>query len=580
MPLTAERLLKLMQGQAKGLLYDDSVKLYKSLNTHEKGHMPTELIKLRRPSESDAILEYREKIFKSKSKNPIKKVINSLSKIRRSPDWNIRYNEDMFPKSIAKTEIPTSYFEEEFPYHRSLTGWGFSVCLKQYLLDANAIVLVMPLVFKVLENEYLKPFPFIFNSDRVIEFVDGDYVVIESYNKSKFFADKPNQDGKVFWVADKSSIKKYEINTDRKFVLTEEFIHNLGYLPAFKVKGEFREVRDTAVLYESRIYAMADHLDEIDREYSDKQAEMVQHIHSQKWFIQNQKCTTCGGRGKVMVDDKPETCTSCKGSGSAETSPYAHIKVNPAQLGEREIPTPPAGYIEKSTDIVKYQTENIDGHIYDALAAVNFEFLADTPLNQSGKAKEVDRDELNTFCYSVAEDMVEILRRIYRISIDIRYKTILNEDTKLLKQINPVISVPQVFDLLNSKHLIEQYSTAKTAQLSSIILAQLQMEIAAKKFRNEPDVATFTKCYFELDPLPGLTEDEKISRVSNNGVSKLDYVISCNLVSFIRLAMNEEKNFNSLKTDEKFEFIKKLGQEKLKELTSSERLKVDLGDGQ
>ncbi len=43
-----------------------------------------------------------------------------------------------------------------------------------------------------------------------------------------------------------------------------------------------------------------------------------------------------------------------------------------------------------------------------------------------------------------------------------------------------------------------------------------------------------------LDPLIGLNEDEKMTRLANKGITYIDYVISSNIVKFIRRALLDE----------------------------------------
>ncbi len=581
MEITEQILLDYFTEKRKGKLYEDTKKLYDNLRVHANGEKPTEIIEERRPSESKEVKEYRNKIYKSKTKNPVKKVLNSLSKIRRSPDWSIVFDADKVPSTISQDETPSLFFSQNYPFYNNVTNWFFSIGLKQYLLDANAVVAIIPLEFNPLKNEYIRPFPYLFNSDKVIEYVEGEIAILKSTDNSIKSNDKNHIKGAVYWVITKKDIQRWEELENGKYKQVRKYDHDLGYLPAFKVKGEYKESRDTSILYESRIYAMVDHLDEAAREYSDLQAEVVQHVHSQKWFIENEKCKKCQGIGRVAGKEGPVTCSECKGTGKPETSPYTTIKISTSKLNpEQNIPVPPAGYVEKNTEIVKVQNERIKGHLYDALSAVNFEFLADTPLNQSGKAKEIDRDELNNFVYSIAEDCIDIIRMVYRISIDMRYGTIVNLNKQVLSDLNPKIAVPDRFDLLNAKHLIEQYQSAKNAQLSPMILMHSQYEIAAKKFRNNPEISDLTKCVFDLDPLPGLTDDEKVVRLSNKGISHLDYVLSSNIISFVKKALEENENFASKKRKDKLDILIGFAEEKIKSIKPSEKLKVELLEDQ
>jgi hypothetical protein len=95
------------------------------------------------------------------------------------------------------------------------------------------------------------------------------------------------------------------------------------------------------------------------------------------------------------------------------------------KLENYQIPEIPVGYVPKDTEIVKVQDARVKAHLYGALAAVNMEFLAEVPLSESGVAKEVDRDELNNFVNSVAEDVVRMMDNIYRWICDMRYSVVI-----------------------------------------------------------------------------------------------------------------------------------------------------------
>jgi hypothetical protein len=61
--VTADLIKQYATKQLKYKGYDDSVKLYEALRVHADGDMPKDVIEERRPSESERIKEYREKIY-------------------------------------------------------------------------------------------------------------------------------------------------------------------------------------------------------------------------------------------------------------------------------------------------------------------------------------------------------------------------------------------------------------------------------------------------------------------------------------------------------------------------------------
>ncbi len=158
-------------GKKKHKGYDDAKKLYDALRIHANGEYPGEIIDERRPSESDKIKAYRKKIFIPVTKETMTNVITSLSKIRRSSDWSVKFNKENQPASIPDDETLEAYTTKNFPYYKSFEAWVFSVLLKSYLIDANALIVIAPINAEIKEGEYLKPYPIIYHADQVIEFI-------------------------------------------------------------------------------------------------------------------------------------------------------------------------------------------------------------------------------------------------------------------------------------------------------------------------------------------------------------------------------------------------------------------------
>lgn len=555
---TADILKPYMQDGKRHKAYKETCKIASDLKIHSDGENAGDLISERRPSESEAIQKYREKIFVAITEPVVSRIITSLSKIRRSSDWSIKYDASKVSKSITEDETLEDYCEENYPAYESITKWTFDVLLKNYLVDPNGLIAVIYDPTGVDATTYKQPIAIVFNSENVYDYVENKFAVLFSTDKSEYKIDNQTMyDGEVYYYIDTTRVQRWE-QTDAKKTMTLkwEYPHLQSKMPVFKIKGLFYKALDNVNIFKSRINAVVPHLKEAVREYSDLQAEVVQHIHSEKWFYQTQKCNTCNSTGKLIVEGKTITCNKCNGSGYADVSPYSSIKVPLPEPGTQAVSMPPAGYIQKQVDIVKIQDERIDKHKYQALAAINMEFLAETPLNQSGTAKQVDRDELNTFVNSIAEDIVCIMDKIYYFINEYRYFTVV-ADKNARKDMLPKIAVPQNYDLLSSDYLLAELQTAKTAKVNIISQIALEVEFANKKFNNDPMVRDELKAVLELDPLPGLTEDEKLLRLQNDGIIRDDYVLSCNIFPFVKKAIAENDKFLSMNLTEKRDFIQK-----------------------
>lgn len=564
--------------------YEETCCMYRALRVHANGETPTDLICERRPSESLYIKEYREKIYVPITKSNISKVISSLSKIRRSSDWSIKFPEKKMA-SIRKGEDLETYTNKGFPSFSSITNWLFSVCLKEYMLDANAVILTIPLNMDKIPADYYKPFPFVFNSPRVLDYVADDYAILLS-DKYCSYEVKDNRgnilqyrtDGLIIHVVDNIQIVTYhQVSTDKKFVVARKFVHNLGVLPAFKMPGVFFKACDYEFINESRINGMLPHLDEAARIYSDLQAELVQHVHSEKWLYMNTDCTHCKGIGREIIGENDCECHVCHGVGKVPTSPYSNHIVTPPAIGElAQVPTPPAGYIQK-TDVAEMCAEidrQVEKHLYKSLAALNMQFLDQTPMNQSGTAKEVDKDELNNFVHACAEDLIYILDRVIFITNEYRISGLIS-DADRRAELLPEIAVPEKFDLLSSNFLLEEIQTAKQNNLNNLIISTLETDYAAKKFYNMPEVAQMLTLVFDLDPMPAITDEMKMVRLQNDGVTQEDYIISSNIVPFVKRALRENEKFGTLEYQEQMTILEGYAAAKQSDNSAADELRPE-----
>lgn len=584
---TIDELKKYFSGEKFHGCYEKTKKLAKRLSIHANGEKDGygELITEIRPGESDLIKNYRVKIIVEKTKQTFSSVLTELNKIRKADDWAIKYNVAEFPKIIREGETLKDYCEKKFPFFNSVENWAFKVLMKKYSVDSNGVELVLPLEFEVPSTEYRRPYPIIFPAMNVIDFKEEEYAVLKSSKKYAYKEKESDvKDGDIYYIVNTLSIKKYvQVNVNRDFKLESEYVHNLNYLPARILKGLVCDTEDEETIYESRFMPMAASLDEAIREYSDLQAAIIQHLHPEKAVVKNQPCLECKGTGKIFHQGKIggegqwDNCGKCKGAGTVFTSPYANYAYEPTNAGEDKVPWPPVVYIDKPgvVEIITLQDTRVDKHQYQALASINMQFLWKVPLSESGIAKEVDRDALNTFVSGVAEDMIDILVWTYRVINDMRYiLQIPNEEER--KKSLPVINIPVSFNIISADYLIEGIKKARDGKVSPIIVNALEMEYAIKEFYTEPEIREELQTILELNPLSGVSQDDKDSMKTNKGISEVNYIISCNIREFVKRAIEADKNFVKKKYQEKYDIIKKFAEEIAEENKASAEIENPL----
>lgn len=561
----------------------EAVKLYKALRVHFNGEFPKEVISQRRPNESPFSLDYREKSYKPKSKIICSRVTSSLGKIRRSPDWNIKFPPER-PAVIDPEYTLEKYINHDFPIFNSLTMWLFSVCMRNYLMDSNAVWAVVPRNEQEeldADDKYIEPFPYIFNSDKVIDFVEGKYAVLESQDQSTYkVGDATFNDGRVVIILTDMQYARYEqVKPEREegyMALKTYYRHNIGELPAGKLRGLYKCIEGGDILWESRISGMVPELDDFVTKQSDLDAQIAQHVYSEKWvWSPNDDCGTCGGIGEIELEKGVETCPDCQGKKKIKQSPFLITRIRPSNAGlnEQAAPIPPFGYLEKKD--VAEMTELLNKLLheceYGALSAINMEFLSKAPLAESGIAKTVDRDEANNTVHAITEDIVSIGDKIVYFCNEFRYGTIIT-DKKTRESWLPSIPVPETYDLVNTPILLAEMKSAKESGMSQPYISKMQVEIASKKYPNDPNFSKFMACCFALDPFSSITDDDKIVRLQNDGITEDDYILSCNINLFVSQAIEDDNKFIDKPLAEQRKAMQKYVDEVKKKNESSSKL--------
>ena len=550
---TAELLAQYFEGKRKSPIYDDATRMYNDIRVHANGETPGDIISRRRPNESEEIQAYRLRIYEPVTKQTFNSVMQSLGKIRRSRDWAIKYSRDVKFPLIPAGDTLEDYCEFRFPYYTSVTNWLFSVMLKSSLVDANCAVLVLPLQTQQDPTCYKQPYPVVFHSDQIIEYLEGRFAIFKSSEQVQVQNGKGITLSEKFYLITTNEVVPYIKRGDSWEALTEEIItHGLGYLPIIRPRCQFARTVQEYNLFESRISAMIPSLNEAIREYSDLQAAVVGHLFPERWEIATQECMTCHGSGHMPnaytgtdVKSKQVICSSCNGLGATSgAGPYKKtvIRLPKTNLGEQAVPMPPFDYVKKDIDVIKVMEDRLDKHLYRSLAAINMQFLAQTPLSISGDAKNVDRDELNNFVYNIAEDLVYIADYLYAIIADYRY-AYQYPDTIERRRMLPYIPVPEKYELLGANDTMTTISQMRGNGIGGSLLTAMLKEFAKKQFFQEKEIAIPLLLEMELDPFAGMSEADKSTLLASGNILRQDYIKSAYIKDFVKRALAENKGF-------------------------------------
>ena len=550
--------------------YDATVKTAKELSVHVYGNSPGELLNDYRPNEPQDVHDYRLKIWQPITKSKSEKVINVLGRIQNPKNYSILFPD--MPEKVGKEETLKIYTEENYPFYGNLLQWAFDVALKSSIADPNAWVVVMPSYYEEgQDNEYIRPYCQIVPSCRVIDYDLDNYLTVLSEEKSKISTgSQKKEEGLIYYIYTIDSIyeaRQVGEKKDMKFDFTQVAFHDIGSVPAFVMGGTFVP-NSYPFLYESFIEGVMPFWNDAVRCFSDLQANFVQHIYLERAELQIE----CDGdgctKGKISVpkDDgkwEMKTCTRCHGTGFISgRSPYGVIvrKDKGIEGTDTQNNFPGVEYISKPTEVVVLLKDHIADLIRQGFAAINMDFLSDMPLAESGAAKEVDRTELNSFIQIVSDNLFSnILKWSYYFIAHYRYHYLLgHEETN---KILPVIMRPVSFDVMTASMLTQEIASAKTAGLSSDVMASIEADFIDKRFSTDNNLRLLYKLMRDLDPLSGKSEDEKMSVLANGGTMKVNYVISSNIRAFIKRALDEKKEFVSMKMADQLAILKEYASE-------------------
>ena len=336
--------------------YYDNVEQAQQMGVHIKGDNPRSLLEAYRPNEPKEVRDYRLQIYEPITKSEGKRIVNVLSKIQQSSNYSIKFPEQ---ESVSEDENLESYTTENYPYFGSVVTWGFDIALKQGLIDANSLVVVMPLMIPDDNVSFLKPFTFVYRSDQVLDHGLNYYTIL---------LDEKNTVGdshlNIWLIVTDSQILKItqKSETDLSKVDVEVlFEFSFGEVPAYFLKGDYRE-ETLPFAYDSYISGILPYFNKVVRMDSDLDAQYNQHLFLERVEIEVEcsgGCTKSNELGINVVTRKLDgvevACGVCKGKGWINgRSPLGVTSVRKdAFESENSGEFPGVTYIEKPTDIVE-----------------------------------------------------------------------------------------------------------------------------------------------------------------------------------------------------------------------------------
>lgn len=553
-----------------------------ALKPHFDDDYPAELLSVQHPGEESWAKKYREDRWTNPSLMVTGRIFTSLQKIQQSDDFRVKIETDPVKTGIAEVNGFADYLTKSFPKFGSLETWTFDVFLREYLSDPNAVALTLPDLTDFIKNpqtavlDFTKPYPQIFSSKKICYKRENAVIV-----KVKSWKHSSKKEWDQFLAVSSTGLALVRqigaYSEDGIKFQAFPYQVSFGKYPVFTVGNKVCELEDNQAVYASVIQPSVPALNELLFRHSDLIVNWAAHGNPQKWEIVGKTCKTCGGTGKVEGKGGIlKSCGTCGGSGISKGSPFETIEINIQQPNAlngavAQVPTPPAGYVERDTKALEAQKKDIEEQEYKALKAVGLELLASVPSAQSGIAKQYDRKEINTFFYQVAVQIQVAMEYVSEVCYDQRYTALgvignglVNEEKR--KAALPQITIPADFDLLTAEVIAEQLKRAKDSGFSPLITFGLEFDYTQKLYgENSPQLLTL-KLLSELDPLPFRSVDEKVVLKETMGCSEVDFVLSNYLTAFVAQKTGSDPMWPKLEREVQRTELTQMAQAKLQEI--------------
>lgn len=546
-----EYIINISEGKYKHKYFDKCKDHHECMEVHVDGEKPNKLLKINRPNEPEDVRKYRLEVYKPVTKSSCDKVVNTVSRIFNPRLYRIVYKDN--PPVIKEGEGLHEYLSEDYPFYINLMTYISEVGLRQIFSDPNGIIIVWPQTTDVAETEYFKPIPIYIESDYLYDFEDDKYYVWT-----------PEGDKKTVYILDNVSKRKYVIGVEpggkQSVTLVEEYVHGLGIPTAFRIGGVVKG-NSMPYYYESFIAGILPHWDKVVTMTSDLDGSIVNHLYmeSYEWQVE---CDTCHGSGKHSreITFGPDagkmseySCNKCTGTGRITSrGPFGQLTINREALNpDSPIPTPPKDYIKKDIEPVRELKLIIKEEKEAGFAAINMEILNKVGENQSGVAKTIDRQDLDSFLLRVSNHVFKyFLPNIIYYTALWRYSKVTDVNEYL-----PVIHAPKDFGVLSVNELMSEYQEAAKSKVSQSYLRRIEEEIVNTKFGNNEMERLKNLAIIRLNPFPNKSSDDLLSDLASASIKREDWIKTNYIEMLVDIAIKEDEGFLDLEIVEKNDVI-------------------------
>lgn len=508
----------------------------------EFGKFPEKLLRNKAPNEDPAEFEYRKGIYQQRTLPFWNKALTTINRVWNEQNYAINWRDDEHQL----------FFEKDFPDYHNLVSYFRSVVTPYKIKDPNAVLVIVPekLPTKSITDDagneeivlddtsLIEPEVCIYPSCNVMAFED-DYVQLLSFDQSEVKnGNGTEKTGVIFYVIDELTIYKfiqYGIKKDFQFSFEVYYNHNLGYVPAQRLKGK-PVTKGKESFYHSYFMDAVPYLNISVCNGSTLDMSIYAHAFPERWeFVED--CPGVSGFPCVSGMCNDTVCTTCKGTGKL----YKHspLGVYEMKVGGKfdeansNLPTPPFGYVAPEITILEFLKKQIEDDIKNAFAFINIDISNSSVTGDTALGKKIDREELFASIMNISNELFDLLAFTIKAVGEMRWGTF---------EV-PVIKKPTDFSIRSESDLTEEISTAKTAGLPDIAIRKMIKALLDLRFNTSQDINRVVDVILTVDRIATMSSLDINANISVGRVAKWEAILHDSISSMIEEKVNENKDY-------------------------------------
>jgi len=522
---------------------------------------PERLFAYRAPNQTDKEAEYIRKNYKHVTTPFFLDYVSTTTRPFSDPNCGVVFKEE---SDELKREENTfrEYIESQIPDYGSIEEFMKGIVPTMKAIDANGVIAVKPsTIFTVVDEEtdliledtsQLKtPVPYYYTSRQVVGFQEGDFCMIELFEKSEVnYGNTKMKIGLVYEFYDSENIWKItQVGdyTDFAFEIKVYYNHAEGKLPVWRLKGIPR-IYNSQLFWMSPLLYVTDILDLVALNASNLQVSINMCVYPLRVMYGNicefqgkdnqGSLVSCDGGYLKDGNGMPTggMCSNCGGTGLASRiSPMGVMLLRPElrdETGDTKLNQKPMEYVSPETTTLDFLVKKIaeDYNKAKAILHLNYSNVQVNPGGAEDAAKESatqaasGQKALYAFVKGVSDQIFSLYQNILNSVGWQRYGEGYEEVT---------VKYPTTFDFTTTMDYVNQLGIATKYNLPPMMLYGMMYNYLQSLYNDDKDTASAFRLIVETDRLLTLNNADIQLKLNMGTIEKWEEILHTSAPVFV-----------------------------------------------